>query len=806
MYTICLLVEYLKKGGDLMDSKTKKLRKIRIFMLICFFFLMVNSIIPISQAQPLPTGTATVYGRACYKISFIDIKPIRFARTELYDASTNIRLGTCNTNNDGYYEFSIDITGSIFVYARIYSDSPIANVVHGTYERLYSFDTPVIMTSEGSATYLGTYYTSEIDYQWWAMDYAIDEYNWLKDKVNWTRSQVEIKYPEGDWPKTDGNVIYLPDRNVANWDRTTVLHEYAHCIMYALYNGFPAGSCSDACQCGDHHKLNSVADSGFAFKEGWADFMQSAVDYNPSYTSLQDLGDVDGDGIPNNLATNIEDNEYTVQKGSILYRCKWYHGRCMYKPYSIEFPSFNHNGCLVEGAVAGVLWDIIDPKNDDVMQEDFQWIWNVIYYYKPQNMVQFIDHWSGGVTDDLRAVCRDHGISMVRDIETVFDHNTYFVAGDTAYCTDVLGSAKYSFGLAKGGVSENPEGRTEVIATATEENTGNLIMVGGPAVSPLAKEYSKRLSIGYYYYLGSSFEIIYHQKSIFLNLNPHPGNPREDICIVFLGEDNSRSSMVVWGYGWEGTYAGCAFIADVNNRHTYCNANMLLLRWIDYNYDGLVQLNEVFVENSETVGVSQVTPELSKPVIQESESNSLHNLGSLFYYNTYFAAGNTAYCTDVLGSAKIAFGLAKGGVYENPEGRTDTIIQQTEHDTGNLILVGGPAVSPLADEFDQYFGITYDYTPGVSFSISCEGCSITLNLGVYPYQDVCIVYIGQQNGRNIMVVWGYGWEGTYAGSAFIGNTTNWYTYPHAHLLLLRWYDLNGDGLVQPGEYFVEVWK
>jgi hypothetical protein len=236
---------------------------------------------------------------------------------------------------------------------------------------------------------------------------------------------------------------------------------------------------------------------------------------------------------------------------------------------------------------------------------------------------------------------------------------------------------------------------------------------------------------------------------------------------------------------------------------------MLMLRWVDYNYDELVQLNEVSVKDYETVGVSQVKPEVVEPVVPEkSEITSFYNLGSFFYNNTYFVAGDTAYCTDVLGSAKIAFGLAKGGAYENPEGRTETIIQSSEHDTGNLILVGGPAVSPLADEFDQYFGITYEYYPGVNFTIHCEGYSMELNLSNYPGEDICIVYVGQQNERNVMIVWGYGWEGTYAGSAFIGDVNNWYTYPYstAHLLLLRWHDSNGDGLVQPGEYYVESYK
>jgi hypothetical protein len=67
---------------------------------------------------------------------------------------------------------------------------------------------------------------------------------------------------------------------------------------------------------------------------------------------------------------------------------------------------------------------------------------------------------------------------------------------------------------------------------------------------------------------------------------------------------------------------------------------------------------------------------------------------------------DSAYCTDVLGTAKISYGLALGGASQNPEERTDFILTSTEHDTGNLISVGGSAVNPVADEFDNHFGIT----------------------------------------------------------------------------------------------------
>ncbi|MBU6997240.1 MAG: hypothetical protein HXS49_03770 [Theionarchaea archaeon] len=192
-------------------------------------------------------------------------------------------------------------------------------------------------------------------------------------------------------------------------------------------------------------------------------------------------------------------------------------------------------------------------------------------------------------------------------------------------------------------------------------------------------------------------------------------------------------------------------------------------------------------------------------VIGDPPAVTFADYPGLFSTNSFFVVGDTAYCTDVLGTGKISYGLAVGGLTENPEGRTDLIMTQTEHDTGNLIIVGGPAVSPVADEFDAILGITYNNNPGVEFDIFCEGESIHLDLTQYPAQDACVIYLGVDNGRNVMVVWGYGWEGTYAGSVLVGDPDFWTTYQNNHLMFVRWIDGNSDGLVQSGEITVETY-
>ena len=245
-------------------------------------------------------------------------------------------------------------------------------------------------------------------------------------------------------------------------------------------------------------------------------------------------------------------------------------------------------------------------------------------------------------------------------------------------------------------------------------------------------------------------------------------------------------------------------MGDPENWQAYSGAHLLMLRWTDSNADGLVQMSEVAVETYERPSTAKT---VIRGIVNWLRAPADWILSLLFDTNSYLVVGDDAYCTDVLGTAKISYGLALGGSSQNPEGRTHTILTTTEHDTGNLITVGGPAINPVADEFDGYFGITYNYEPGGTppvFEISAEGHTITLDLNDYPNQDICIVYLAEHNGRNVLLVWGYGWQGTYAGSAFMGDPENWQAYEGAHLLLLRWTDSNADGLVQMSEIAVET--
>jgi hypothetical protein len=103
-------------------------------------------------------------------------------------------------------------------------------------------------------------------------------------------------------------------------------------------------------------------------------------------------------------------------------------------------------------------------------------------------------------------------------------------------------------------------------------------------------------------------------------------------------------------------------------------------------YTGPTTELEGFPEEVQHIDESQIEDPDNEG--SQLQTPALHRLSPLFNTNSYFVVGDKAYCTDVLGTAKISYGLASG-TEENPEGRTDSVLTELEHDTGNLIIVGG---------------------------------------------------------------------------------------------------------------------
>jgi hypothetical protein len=337
------------------------------------------------------TGNVLITGRVLYTNEDATLKWIRYATIEvwgtgLFDWSP---LGSCTSDSQGLFGVRISLSGSkdLFVRAKSESSAQAKTVSCGLLGcDVYTGDTPAqnVDPNNSSSWDFGSASSAADDSPpWQAMDNVIDENQWIANGTGGaSRSQVVIEYPSNNcqitgcsgWPCSNGDRIYLPDKfvNACSWDRRTVIHEYAHSVMYSFYgNSFPGGCSSPP----EGHRLFSETCEGFAITEGWAEFMEAAVDNDPG--ALVDVASGCSNS-PNNAETNW-----------------WRKGpNC----------DSQNNGAIVEGAVASILWDIFDSPSpdDDPLQLGFNdslgSIWTTLMganpsTSNPQGMNAFWDTW-----------------------------------------------------------------------------------------------------------------------------------------------------------------------------------------------------------------------------------------------------------------------------------------------------------------------------------------------------------------------------------------------------------------------------
>lgn len=314
-------------------------------------------------------------------------KPIRYATVKVIESGLfGGTLGTGYTDSQGYYSITVNFTESKSLFVRVICESEAAKVTSGFLGGTYKGDTDAksVNASDASTWNFGWLYFNATYANWPALDDAIDEYQWIDSQTAWKRSQVEFRWPVGNWPsyKYDsilGERIELPARSTWPWDRPVILHEYAHAVMYKAYgNSVPSGSGPSP------HDVTSESSGGFALTEGWAEFVQCAVDNTPS-----NLGSA-------NTSGNIETNG-------------WYN----------YFDSGDFDGDVVEGSVASILWDIFDSRSgdDDGLSLGFNnsggSIWYIILNNRPNDINQFWTYWFQryGYGQQLRSIFYTYGIN-----------------------------------------------------------------------------------------------------------------------------------------------------------------------------------------------------------------------------------------------------------------------------------------------------------------------------------------------------------------------------------------------------------
>ncbi len=204
-------------------------------------------------------------------------------------------------------------------------------------------------------------------------------HGFLLNRLGWERDRpVRVI-----WPSTENVSYYAPEAieghvssetiNIAHgdqWTRVVMFHEYGHAVMTAAYgynyNSVPKGRYHGS------HRLETVSDAGFAFNEGWAAFMEAAVDNRALNVK----------GYVNQIVPNIESNQ-------------WWTGH-------VEGMGSNTKGENVEGTVASILWDIFDTADsidhqpavdDDGVSDATDLLWEILVNDLPQSVTDIAVAW-----------------------------------------------------------------------------------------------------------------------------------------------------------------------------------------------------------------------------------------------------------------------------------------------------------------------------------------------------------------------------------------------------------------------------
>jgi hypothetical protein len=348
---------------------------------------------------PSPGGYITVRGTFVYQVDLtgycpgkvtppyqggsVGYCPMRRVEVVLYDNEPiSLReVSRTTTDDNGNYVFAgVSNNGFLFGGLNVYVEALSTNL-----KTVYDLSTPVASSKpsngagyavdtpqvnnvpDGSIIDYGIRYPTQYNEAWESIDAVLREYDWIRSNsgTGWSRGSIDIWWPYGEWPVFTGSNIQLNDRSDPSsygyWNHYVLYHEYGHAVMFTAYgNNLPSGAGpppSDPCY--PNHCIFSETSGQYALVEGFAEFMQAAVDNTPEI--VQDYY--------NGHGGNLEANDW--------YNC---------------VDTGDIDGNVVEGSVASVFWDIFDPDIDDTLRLGFGPIWNVLVNSNPQQL--YPDFWN----------------------------------------------------------------------------------------------------------------------------------------------------------------------------------------------------------------------------------------------------------------------------------------------------------------------------------------------------------------------------------------------------------------------------
>ena len=342
-------------------------------------------------AAPGP-GEIVVRGYWLYQDKGGADRPLRDARVEIWDAdsSGDTLLDTTYTNNSGYYASdnisnSDDEGGGQDIYVKVFStdDRSVRVTDFSTPSNLYYSVTAVQNDVADGDVDVGSYSLDDVNNRmaWYIYDLiANDAFDYLADNVGWQNLyKLQVR-----WSPTNTSVgtYYQPGGSIDllagdRWDSDVFLHEYGHFVMYKIYGDYipPSPNCYN-------HYWGGHSSLGCAWTEGWANFLQAAIQNDRFYDDTEDQF----------LHINFEP----------------------------PTPSADHPED--EGAVAASLWDIFDPAStseswdaigNGINGSSNNGIWSIVYNDGPTDFLEFYSDWinsSNGYNPEITSILQHHQI------------------------------------------------------------------------------------------------------------------------------------------------------------------------------------------------------------------------------------------------------------------------------------------------------------------------------------------------------------------------------------------------------------
>lgn len=345
----------------------------------------------LASVNPLQPGVLKVFG----KVTYYDdnerkFMPIKNLPLELFDSNMlfDAKLSETLTDENGQFEFpSVSNREADGTHLDIYILATFDNAVLSIEDELgkvYQIISEVVRDAPDGEVEINLILDENHPNR--GLGAIFNEvqkaHDFFLKEAGWSRRKLPVLYP------SDGEILFysysynqlsgqiISERmNVPygeEWHKVGLFHEYGHSVMSAAY-GFNFYELPISERFANRpHWVYTVSDERFAMNEGWAEFVEAAVEDN----AFNLRGYVNAD-LP-----NIETNS-------------WWTG-------AVDGKGTNDNGAIVEGSVASILWDIFDTPqstdttpgvDDDRISNMFEQLWQIFTTDRPKSILDIADGW-----------------------------------------------------------------------------------------------------------------------------------------------------------------------------------------------------------------------------------------------------------------------------------------------------------------------------------------------------------------------------------------------------------------------------